>query len=367
MVAPQSSRVMILGAEPRVHVMLDLYGLHASPDIVIVDRHPHRREHPLLGYEVRDLATIDPSGIAHVVIGEPPINFTYDDAFAALEAVGIPRAMCATIYEPGRVDSILGPRSPLDVAGRMALGYRAVYHDVFERAGYGYGMMLAAEEARRMGLTRIAALEFGVWRGAGLKNLCEIAQFLRQTQGIEFEIYGFDTGKGLPEMKDYRDHPDLWAQGTMAMPDFGKLAKELPSDCHLIIGDVAETVSQFLRDHASIDTPVAFVSLDVDLYSSSVSALKIFDAEAERLLPAVPLWVDDSYINVMQNSFCGEALAIKEFNDSHPMRKIDQKIVRGDHPPRLWHHCYYFAHIFDHPVRMGLKPALFDGFFHTIY
>ena len=367
MLSMKPSGIAILGAEPRVRIMLDLYGLHGCPEIVIADRHPHRWGQMLAGHEVRDVASVDPSSVTHVVIAEPPIRFTYDEAFGALATAGIDAASCVTIYEPGKIDAILAPHAPLDAEARMALGYRAIYHDVFERAGYGYGMMLAAEEARRMGLSKLVALEFGVWFGAGLKNLCEIARFLEQTQGIRFEIYGFDTGQGLPEMKDYRDHPDLWQQGTMRMPDFAALAAELPVNCHLVIGDVATTVPQFLREHASTETPVGFVSLDVDLYTSSVSALKIFDAEAEQLLPAVIVWVDDAYINVMQNSFCGEALAIEDFNNSHPLRKIDHKIVRGDHPPRLWHHCYYFAHIFDHPVRMGLKPARFDGFFHTIY
>lgn len=348
--------------------MLDLYALHGNPAIAVIDRGPQDWRHLLRRVLHRhDVRAVDASAVEHVVIVEPPIAYSYEDARGFLADSPLAGRPSVTIYEPGAVDRILAPHSPLDRPGRLALGYRAVYHDLFERAGYAYGMLLAAEEARRVGLSRVTAVEFGVWQGHGLKNLCEIAEFLRQTQGIDFDIYGFDSGEGLPAMTDYRDHPDLWQAGSMKMPDFAKLAAELPPNCHLLIGDVASTVPQFLREQASSAAPVGFVSLDVDLYSSSVSALRLFEAEAEHLLPAVMVWVDDSYINVMQNSFCGEALAIREFNEAHLHRKIDRKIVRGDHAPRLWHHCYYFAHIFDHPVRMGKRPARFDGFFHTSY
>ena len=51
----------------------------------------------------------------------------------------------------------------------------------------------------------------------------------------------------------------------------------------------------------------------------------------------------------------------------HALRKIEQKVVRTDDHPRLWHHCIWFAHVFDHPVRQGRAPARFDRFYHTDY
>jgi len=210
-------------------------------------------------------------------------------------------------------------------------------------------------------------VEFGVWHGAGLKNLCEIADFIQQTLGVKFRIFGFDTGTGLPDVADWRDHPELWSGGSLVMPDHEALAAELPDHCRLIIGDCHDTLVPFLREHGSAEAPIGFVSLDVDQYHSSVSALRIFEAEAMHLAPVVPVWVDDSYLSVLQTTYAGEGLAIREFNTVHALRKIEQKIVRTDDYPRLWHHCIYFAHIFDHPVRQGRMPARFDQFYHTNY
>jgi hypothetical protein len=46
---------------------------------------------------------------------------------------------------------------------------------------------------------------------------------------------------------------------------------------------------------------------------------------------------------------------------------LDQKVVRTDDHPRLWRHCVWFAHVFDHPVRQGRAPARFGEFYHTDY
>jgi hypothetical protein len=184
---------------------------------------------------------------------------------------------------------------------------------------------------------------------------------------MEFNIYGFDTGKGLPPPQDYRDHPELWSAGSMQMPDQQALAGDLPPNARLILGDIGETIPKFLAETLTSDAPLAFVSLDVDLYTSSLSAMTLFRADVGKLLPVIMVWVDDSYINVMQNELCGEALAIREFNETSPKRKILKKIVRTDHAPRLWHHCYCFAHVFDHPLRNGERPGAYDAFFHTAY
>jgi hypothetical protein len=228
-------------------------------------------------------------------------------------------------------------------------------------------MVLAAEAALRMSLTHVTALEFGVWYGAGLRNMCEIGDFLHQTLGVEFRIFGFDTGAGLPAVADWRDHPELWQSGSLVMPNFEALAAQLPSNCRLVIGDCKETLAPFLREHGSAEAPIGFVSLDVDQYHSSVSALKVFEAEAAHLAPVVPVWVDDAYLSVLQTTYAGEGLAIREFNEQHPLRKIEQKVIRTDDYPRLWHHCIYFAHIFDHDIRQGRTPARFDRFYHTDY
>ncbi len=291
----------------------------------------------------------------------------YAEALRFLEAKGIPPERIATAAQPGRAHRALSRVAALPPERKREIGYLAVRRNLWHRGHYAYCMVLVAETALRMSLSRVTAIEFGVWHGAGLKNLCEIADFLHQTLGVEFRVWGFDTGAGLPEVADWRDHPELWAGGTLAMPDFAALASELPANCRLVIGDCKDTLGPLLREHGSAEAPIGFVSLDVDQYHSSVSALKVFEAEATHLAPVVPMWVDDSYIGVLQTTYAGEGLAIREFNEAHALRKIEQEVVRTDDHPRLWHHCVHFAHVFDHPVRQGRARARFDQFYHTDY
>lgn len=365
--APGRARpeIVLVGACERAYNMLSLYGLHGSEAVAITDREPwkwHRRLGPNI---VRAPMDIDFSQVGWIMLGEP---YREHEVLQFLEAHGAPTDRGVTTFQAKSLHDRLCMVPGAAPIEPHALGHAAIYHDVFEKAWYAYGVLIAAEQAKRMGLSRVTIVELGVWFGMGLKSLCEICAFLTATTGMEFDIYGFDTGAGLPPVADYRDHPELWGTGDMKMPDFQALAAELPPNCRLLIGDVRETIPKFLAEQASPESPVGFVSLDVDLYTSSVDALKLLDADAACLLPAVGVWEDDSYCNVLQNSHCGEALAIKHFNDAHELRKIDKKVVRTNRPQQPWHHMFYFAHIFDHPLRRSAgSGSRFDLFFHWFY
>ncbi len=361
-----SPRILLLGAEPRAVGLIELYRLVGHPDVVLADRRPERAGGDLNGHRVLNFDGIALDRLEATIVTEDPIG-EYAEPIAFLLNKGLSPAQVITCAEPGRAHRTLTGLVPTSEERSRQIGYRAVRQNLFHRGHYAYCMVLAAETALRMSLSKVTIVEFGVWYGAGLNNLCEIADFLQQTLGVEFRIFGFDTGAGLPEVADWRDHPELWGSGTLAMPNFEELATQLPPNCRLIIGDCKNTLAPFLREHGSAEAPIGFVSLDVDQYHSSVSALRLFDAEAAHLAPVIPVWVDDSYLNVLQTSYAGEGLAIREFNERHPLRKIEQKIIRTDDFPRLWHHCIYFAHVFDHPVRQGKVPARFDQFYHTNY
>jgi len=364
--APPRRRILLLGAEPRAIGLLEVYGLAVHPDVVLADRRPGRSRTSFLGRKVLGFDQVPLDDVHAVLVTEDPVG-DFAEALAFLTGKGLAADRIVTCAEPGRAHRLLSGLAALSAERNREIGYLAIRRNLYHRGHYAYCMILAAETALRMSLTRVSVIEFGVWYGAGLRNICEIADFLRQTLGMEFRIFGFDTGVGLPAVADWRDHPELWSSGALAMPDFDALRAQLPEGCELVIGDCKETLGPFLRRHGSAEAPFGFVSLDVDQYHSSVSALKIFEAEATHLLPVIPVWVDDSYIGVLQTSHAGEGLAIREFNQQHELRKIEQKIVRTDDPPRLWHHCIYFAHVFDHPVRQGRAPARFDQFYHTDY
>ena len=66
-------------------------------------------------------------------------------------------------------------------------------------------------------MPRISAIEFGSRGGNGLLALENAAELVEQEMGIEVDVYGFDTGAGLPPPLDYRDLPNLYT--ATAYPD----------------------------------------------------------------------------------------------------------------------------------------------------
>lgn len=370
--AARRPRIVFLGAEPRAIGLIEVYRLADHPDFALADRRPGFDGRQFQGRTVSRFDDLALDRLEAVVITEDPVIIQdsaeeYAEAVKFLRGKGLPPGQIISVSEPGKAHRALSRVVAHTAEHNRQIGHLAIRRNLYHRSQYAYCMILAAETALRTSLAKVSAVEFGVYRGSGLKNMCEIADFIHQTLGVEFRIYGFDTGAGLPAVADWRDHPEIWTGGTFAMPDFTGLAAQLPGNCELIIGDCRDTLAPFLRAHGSAEAPIGFVSLDVDQYHSTVSALKIFDAEATHLAPVVPVWVDDSYIGVLQTTYAGEGLAIREFNERHSLRKIEQKIVRTDDFPRLWHHCIHFAHIFDHPTRQGRTPVNFEHFYHTAY
>jgi hypothetical protein len=226
-----------------------------------------------------------------------------------------------------------------------------VDHDLIVRQQFAFPILHAADKAREQGLKSITIAEFGVANGAGLLNMCKIATSVTKATGVEFRIFGFDTGAGLPPAVDYRDHPEMFQQNDFPM-DVERLRAALPSFAELVIGDVAETVPSFCTT-LSPASPLAFVSMDLDYYSSTKPALEIFNGNPECYLPAVLLYLDDTVIETA-NPWCGELLAVNEFNEENKTRKIAPfPMLR---PRRLfknsrWIDQIYLLHVLDHPAR----------------
>ena len=230
--------------------------------------------------------------------------------------------------------------------------YRAkVDFDLVVRQQYAFPILYAADAAKKYGYKAVTILEFGVAGGAGLLNMCRIAERTRKATGIEFRIYGFDTGTGMPEPIDYRDIPESFQAGDFPM-DQDRLREALPDFAELVIGDIAETVPEFCRS-LSEDAPIGFVAVDVDYYSSAKRTLDVLSAPPQLYLPIVPVYLDDIGVDG-SNPWTGELLAVKEFNDAHEFRKIapftllrSQRIFKNTQ----WIDRMFAAHIHDHAYR----------------
>lgn len=231
-----------------------------------------------------------------------------------------------------------------------------IYHDILDRPHYAYGLLVAFDEAKKLGHAQITVIELGVGDGGGFKSLCAAAALLTQEFDIACDIVGFDSGQGLPAPQGYRDHPEIWSAGHFT-PDKIQLAAQLPVNARIIYGDVQETVPQFCSA-LNQSKPIGFVSLDLDYYSSTKKALDIFLSAAEHYLPSVLVYVDDIERLLTYNSYCGEMLALTEFNQEHRFRKIERKLVRMDRRPKYWHRQIYCCHVLDHPVRNATHNLL---------
>jgi len=221
--------------------------------------------------------------------------------------------------------------------------------DLVLRPYYAYGVLESAEWARARGWREMTVIEFGVASGAGLLNLSYLAEQAERVTGVRIHVAGFDSGQGMPAPLDYRDHPDMYVRGDFPM-DAARVRASLPARTQLVLGNVAETVPEFL---AQLKAPVGFVAFDLDYYSSTKAAFRLFDGPPSLYLPLVRCYFDDIY-EELHNSWCGELLSIEEFNAEHPLRKIerfplleDRRIFRN----AAWLKHMFNCHILDHPWR----------------
>ena len=237
--------------------------------------------------------------------------------------------------------------------GVMAFGSfrQKVNFDLVLRHHAAFGLLKAADLARQHGIPEVQALEFGVAAGAGLINMARIAEKITAETGVRVKLTGFDTGKGMPKPIDYRDHPDLYGPGDYPM-DFAKLQAALPANVRLVIGELAETVPAWLKANAG-GAPIGYAAIDVDYYSSSVEAFKVFEGPATSYLPFVVVYLDDIHFDV-HNSWCGERLAMGEFNERNRRRKLEQHAMlrrRRVFKNAPWLEQIFYLHVLDHPVR----------------
>ncbi len=189
-----------------------------------------------------------------------------------------------------------------------------------DRPHYAYCVWQAARLAQGLGVPRISVIEFGVAGGNGLLSLERHAAKTSESTGVTIDVYGFDTGEGLPAPTDYRDLPYRWKPGFFEM-DESALRSRLTS-ATLVLGDVRDTLSTFADTYCP--APIGAVMQDLDLYTSTKAALAVFDLHERHRMPRIFTYFDDiiGKETALYNDYTGERLAIGEFNDTHVSKKI---------------------------------------------
>jgi len=99
--------------------------------------------------------------------------------------------------------------------------------------------------------------------------------------------------------------------------------------------------------------PLGFISIDVDLYTATVAALRCLTNDPNKYNPAISMYFDDVGF-FFANDWAGELAAISEFNSEHEFRKIGpDRSLPGLHPTKMesWYPSMYVCHILDHEAR----------------
>ena len=100
-------------------------------------------------------------------------------------------------------------------------------------------------------------------------------------------------------------------------------------------------------------SPIGYVVIDVDYYSSAKEALEVFTGPPTKYLMSTLVYLDD-VLNQEHNPSAGEQLAVREFSDAHPLRRIERfPLIRNSRIFRRpnWLDQIWVLHVFDHPER----------------
>jgi len=256
-----------------------------------------------------------------------------------------------------RLTQIPGTRSLWRRMPVGSLGLRVRY-GIWSRPHYAFGVYTAADLGRRLNLPGISVVEFGVAGGNGLIALEQIAREVSAHFKLPITVYGFDTGEGMPPPEDYRDLPFVWEQGYYKM-DPNALQARL-NGSRLMLGDVGETVPKMLSEPGL--HPLGFVAFDLDYYSSTMRAFRIFEGPAATRLPRVMCYFDDTIWPEIacHNEYTGELGAIRDFNAQHQRVKLcEYHGLKMTQPhPAAWHDQTYVLHDFEHSLyTVNITPS----------
>lgn len=213
------------------------------------------------------------------------------------------------------------------------------------RPHYGYCLLASAKLAKKLGISEISAIEFGVAGGNGLISLEYHARRIEEITGVQIQIYGFDLSDGLPEPQDYRDLPYHFQQGHFQM-NFEELHSKLTRS-KLVIGDVKNTVKEFF--YVQQPSRIGALFFDLDYYSSTRDALEILKADPNHFVPRVFCYFDDVVggVKELYNDYTGERLAINEFNAQNNSVKLGVPYYLRSQSNIRWKDMIWIAHFFN--------------------
>jgi hypothetical protein len=145
-------------------------------------------------------------------------------------------------------------------------------------------------------------LELGVWEGRSFTEICRCA--------YPRKVYGFDWFRGLPEDWDF--------PGSERTGDMAGNPPACPVNGEYVIGLVRGTLPEFVDSHP----PAAFVHFDMDLYSSTATALQYLKFQSGAILAFDE--IDDHVRNVNHEQ--------KAFREWLLRTDVDFELIGSRHP-----------------------------------
>lgn len=163
-------------------------------------------------------------------------------------------------------------------------------------------------------------VECGVYRGNSLMLLQQLSLTL-EPYAINRTIYGFDTFEGFRSIDATHDPNDITEEmfsdtnyellcEMIQLQDIVRPVNRIPKT-HLIKGDIAQTVPEFVRENPGLC--ISLLILDTDLYDSTKVALNNF-------LPHMHKGAIVLLDEVCYSKFIGETIALKEVCDLRKVR-----------------------------------------------
>ena len=206
---------------------------------------------------------------------------------------------------------------PLRVA---LLGYLSLKFKTF-KPHYESILYEACLEAKKLKINQVSVIELGVAGGNGIISLEKYKKKIEKVLDISINIYGFDTGSGLPESVKDEDLPFFW-KSNMYKIDRDALEKRINSK--IFYGDVKNTVDDFIKINKN---KICCIFFDLDLYTSTINFLNQIPKIKDHLLPRVLCYFDDVYVpeNYI-NQFNGVFKAIDEFNKNFSEFKLGSSV-----------------------------------------
>lgn len=234
---------------------------------------------------------------------------------------------------------LIGYEKPLRVA---LLKLFSLKYKTF-RPHYETILLEASLEAKKLGYNEITVLELGVAGGNGILSLEKYSKNIEKKLNLKINIFGFDTGDGLPDSNIREDVPFIWKKGQFKI-NKEKLEKKIKSKIYF--GDIKETIENFVKTNPKNISAIFF---DLDLYSSSKSFLDKIEIWGKFTTPRVYCYFDDLFHHNYISNFNGELLAIKEFNKANNDFKIGTHIDHvADFKFPLAKNLLYTFHNFNH-------------------